>query len=127
MVWRCKTCKKMGNEGLYIIRNGKVVIDEIECEPCRKKRVESRWRYSKVYPVTVLGKNVPGRRSKNTTSIPLFFTPKIPILPKGNQDYVYVDVDKFSSELYWIKKGTKIKLTFYWDEHKVLRLRDIGV
>jgi hypothetical protein len=127
MVWRCKTCKKMGNEGLYITKNGKVIIDEIECEPCREKRIRSKWKYSKVYPVTIIQKGLPGRRPKDTHTIPLFFTPTIPILPKGNQDYLYVDPDKYEAELGHIKKGTKIKLSFYWDERGILRIKEIGV
>lgn len=126
---KCPTCKKVIDYGPpYMTKNGTVQVTEIECEPCQRKRIESKWRYSKTYRVTVLQKGTGGgRRPKGTATTPLFFTPKIPILPHGNQDYFYVDINKFSSELYWIKKGTKITLSFYWDENKVLRLRDIGV
>jgi len=131
MVWRCKTCKKTGNEGLYIVdKNGKVRVDEIECEPCREKRIKSKWKYSKIYNVTVLQRGFgagSGRRPKNETVIPIWFTPEIPILPSGNRDYIYLDKEEHYAELIYIKKGTKIKLSFYWDEHGRLKLKEVGV
>jgi hypothetical protein len=125
---KCPTCKQITDYGQpYMTKNGKVVVTKIECEPCIRKRIERKWRYSKAYRVTVLQKGMRGRRLQSTKEVPIWFTPEISILPKGNQDYFYVDVNEFSSELYWIKKGTKITLSFYWDEYKVLRLRHIGV
>jgi hypothetical protein len=126
---KCPTCKKITDYGPPYLekKKGLIHVEELECDPCRRKRIESKWKYSKTYRVTVLQKGGPGRRSKSTTSIPIFFTPNIPILPPRNQDYFYVDVNEFATELYWIKKGTKITLSFYWDEYKVLRLRHIGV
>lgn len=125
---KCPKCKKITDYGEpYLVKNGRIVATELECEPCREKRIQSKWKYSKTYRVTVLQKGMRGRRLQSTKEVPVWFTPEIPILPKGNQDYFYVDINKFSSELYWIKKGTKITLSFYWDEYKVLRLRHIGV
>lgn len=129
MMSECPTCKKITDYGSpYLVKNGIIQVTKLECEPCKQKRVQSKWKYSKVYPVTVLQKGYGGgRRQRGVREIPLYFTPKIPILPRGNQDYIMADIDKYASELYWIKKGTKIKLSFYWDEYKVLRIRNIGV
>ena len=101
MVWKCKTCKKVGNEGLLIVdKNGKVKVDIIECPLCREKRIKSKWKYSKIYKVTVLQRGMgSGRRPTNESLIPIWFTPEIPILPNGNRDYIYLDKDEYFTEL----------------------------
>jgi hypothetical protein len=128
MVLKCVVCGKIDYADCVIVdKSGNVLISEYTCDHCRQKQKESQYRYSDVYDVTIVQKGMPGRRSKNTKQIALFFTPEIPILPDGNRDYLMVDIDTYESELAFIKKGTHVKLSFFWDENKILQIREIGV
>jgi hypothetical protein len=128
MVLRCVICGKIDCAGCVIVdKSGNVLVTEYTCDHCQQQKKESQYQYSDVYTVTIVQKGLLGRRSKNTKQIALFFTPEIPILPAGNRDYLMVDVDKYESELAFIKKGTGVKLSFFWDENKILQIREIGV
>lgn len=128
MMSQCPVCGKVKDYGPpYLVKNGTIQATKIECKSCKEKRIQSKWKYSKIYVVTVLQKGVPGRRSGGDRRVPIWFTPSIPILPRGNQDYIYADADEHESELRFIRKGTRIKLSFFWDEYGTLRIRNIGV
>jgi hypothetical protein len=128
MVIKCKMCGKTEFSDVIIVdKNGNVIIGEYTCDQCRQKEKETHYIYSDIYTVTITQKGTPGRREKNAKEIALYFTPEIPILPLGNKDYLMVNINEYETELQYIKKNTSVKLSFYWDENKILQIREVGV